>query len=117
MYRTACISVLFTTILLIGCGSTFVGFAFDPYRTGTVSGAVSGVAVVVVDDGQGTLIRATAVTLVTAGTATTVDVCGDQADRVPINQTVRASLSGGMPCSTLMAVVTSTGNGGTEELR
>ncbi len=105
MFRLACTSFLLAALLLIGCGATFVGFAWDPYGTATFTGVVSVVHVTVINDGTGALITISAVTLVTEGTPTTLNLCGDQSDRFPISQTVRAKVSSGSPCSTLVAVV------------
>jgi hypothetical protein len=56
-------------------------------------------------DGSGASVTFTAVTLVNPGTGVTVNFCGDQRSRFPMNNLVRADLNKGAFCSSLVAVV------------
>jgi hypothetical protein len=97
--------ILVLIFLLTGCGAVFVGFVSNP---GGVPSSVSGTVTIVhlgfVDDGQGTIANVTMVTLVDLGLARTISFCGDQRAFFPIDQSMRAELTSGTLCSTLVSV-------------
>jgi hypothetical protein len=98
--------LLLLLLALIGCGGT-VTFSGDtlPNNAVTVSGFVSIVQLTAVNDGNGTLINVTVVTLALQGTAQTLTFCGTQSNLFPINQNVRATFVPGANCSNIVAVV------------
>jgi hypothetical protein len=95
------------SILLAGCGQVFVGFVSNPGNPMQVSGNVSKVQLEFYDDSHGTLTNFTAVTFVSAGTATTINFCGDQRSGFPIDRSAQADFTTGTFCSTLITVVIS----------
>jgi hypothetical protein len=93
------------SLLLAGCGQVFVGFVSNPGNPMQVSGTVSRAQLEFFNDNHGTLINFTAVTFINAGTATTINFCGDQRSGFPINRVAQADFTTGTFCSTLIAVV------------
>jgi hypothetical protein len=91
-------------ITIAGCDAFFVGFVSNPGGSRTVSGTVSIVQLSFIHDVTGQTIQSTAVTFLDPGTATTVNFCGDQHLRFPVNSFVRADFNTGALCSTLVAV-------------
>jgi uncharacterized protein YceK len=102
--RLLLVSIVALSLLLAGCGQVFVGFVSNPGNPMHVSGTVSMVQLEFYDDSHGTLINFTAVTFINAGTATTINFCGDQRRGFPINQPAQASFTTGTVCSTLISV-------------
>jgi hypothetical protein len=82
-----------------------------------ITGSVSIVQLQYLHDGTGATIMFTAVTLINAGSALTVNFCGDQRAQFPINQLVRATYNTGTFCSTLTAVMFVTRKSVSEPLR
>jgi hypothetical protein len=105
--RFLLVSVIALSLLPAGCGQVFVGFVSNPGNPMHVSGTVSMVQLEFYDDSHGTLINFTAVTFINAGTATTMNFCGDQRSGFPINQSAQADFTTGTFCSNLIAVVIS----------
>jgi hypothetical protein len=100
--------MLAVCLLLPGCGAFFVGFVSNPGGTVSVSGTVTVVFFGFIQDPTGVKTTFTAVTFVNPGSSITINFCGDQSSRFPINQFVRADFRTGVFCSTLVAVVVST---------
>ena len=90
-------------LLLTGCGSFFVGFVSNPGGPFRVSGTVSVVSFGFVQDPTGLTITFTAVTFVNSGTATTINFCGDQRAKFPINRFLQADFNIGIHCSVQVA--------------
>jgi len=105
--RLLLVLLIVLSLLLAGCGQVFVGFVSNPGGTTHVSGTVSTVQLGFLNDGHGTLINFTAVTFVNAGTATTINFCGDQQNGFPIDRSAQADFTTGIFCSTLIVVVIS----------
>ena len=99
--------LILLSFLLAGCGQVFVGFVSNPGGTMRVSGTVSKVQLGFINDGHGTLITFTAVTFINAGSATTINFCGDEQSGFPINRLAQANFTTGTFCSTLITVVIS----------
>lgn len=96
---------LLPCLLFEGCGAYFVGFVSNPGGSQTISGTVSTVHLCVIQDITGEKILITTVTFLNPGAATTLNFCGDQQEKIPVGQDVRADFSKGIFCSTLLAVV------------
>jgi hypothetical protein len=96
---------LLPCLLFDGCAAYFVGFVSNPGGNQTISGTVSTVQLSFVQDITGETISLTAVTFLSPGTATTLNFCGDQQEKFPVGDDVRADFSTGVFCSTLLAVV------------
>ena len=96
--------LLAQSIATAGCDAFFVGFVSNPGGSRTVSGTVSIVQLSFIHDVTGQTIQSTAVTFLNPGTATTVNFCGDEHLRFPLNSFVRADFNTGALCSTLVAV-------------
>jgi hypothetical protein len=100
------IAFLGLCLLSAGCsGFYFVGFVSNPGGTRTVIGTVSIVNLGFVQDVTGAKITFTAVTFVNSGTAITINFCGDQRGKFPLNSTVSATFTHGIFCSNLVSVV------------
>jgi hypothetical protein len=97
--------VLFPCLLFEGCGAYFVGFVSNPGGNQTISGTISTVQLSFVQDITGETIVLTAVTFLNSGAATTLNFCGNQQEKFPVGDDVRADFSTGVLCSTLLAVV------------
>lgn len=97
---------LLASLLLTGCGQVFVGFVSNPQMP---SSSVSGIVIVVhlesTNDANGGSITFTAVTFSNGGLSNTVNFCGDQRSRFPLNQAVKAEFNAGTVCSNLVVVV------------
>ena len=82
-------------VTLAGCGSVFfVGGAINP-GTSTVIGIVSVVQISAVIGDNGSTVQVTFVTFLNNGSSSTVGFCGDERDRFPMQQTVRANFTPG----------------------
>jgi hypothetical protein len=103
--RLLLVPLIVISFLLAGCGQVFVGFISNPGNAIRVSGTVSGVQIGFIDDGHGTSVTITTVTFFNAGTAATINFCGDQRSGFPLNRSVQADFSNGTFCATLIAVV------------
>jgi len=104
-FRLTLVLLLAQSLMTAGCDAFFVGFVSNPGGTKTVSGTVSIVQLSFVHDITGKTIMVTAVTFLNPGTATTVNFCGDQHDRFPVNSVAQADFNTGVLCSALVAVV------------
>src|SRR5215831_9715792 len=93
------VSLLLLSFCLTGCDKvSFRGF----FNGGTASGTVSTVQLTVVDGD----VTVTVVTLVNIGVgATTIDFCGDQRGRFPMDQFVRVEFTPQDKCSILSVVI------------
>ena len=100
--------VLGLCLVLADCSGFFIGFVSNPSGTTSVSGTVSVVHVGFIQDPTGVKITFTAVTFVNPGSSITINFCGDETSRFPMNQFVRADFSSGAFCSTLVAVAVGT---------
>ena len=100
--------LLLTCVLFEACGAYFVGFVSNPGGLQTISGTVSVVQLSSVRDITGETILLTAVTFLNPGAATTINFCGDQQTKFPLDRQVRADFTTGVVCSTLSAVVVTT---------
>jgi hypothetical protein len=103
MFRAVLIGLL--ALSFTGCGQTFVGFISNPGSPAAFTGTVSVVHLTVMDNGSGTMVNVTAVTLIEVPGVTNVNVCGDHVSQFPLNQAVRVNVTSGVPCSTLVGVV------------
>lgn len=84
-----------------GCGDFRVAFRADLAQ---ISGTVSVVHLTVVDNGDGTSITITAVTLLSGGTSTTQNFCGNVVPQFPANTWVTVQFTPGATCGTLVSV-------------
>ena len=92
-------------VTLTGCGSVFfVGGAINP-GTSSVIGMVSVVQISAVIGDNGTTVQVTFVTFQRDGVSSTVGFCGDQRDRFPMQQTVRANFTPGQTCASIVTIV------------
>ena len=92
-------------VTLPGCGSIFfVGGALNP-GTSSISGLVSVVQVSAVIGDSGTTVQVTFVTFQRDGIPSTIGFCGDERDRLPMQQVVRVSFNPGQTCASLVTVV------------
>lgn len=99
------LAVLLTSFIpLCGCGSFFVGFAWNPSGTTSITGTVTIVSVQVLNRPPDTIVF-TAVTLTNPGTTVTVTFCENQQDLFPLNMVIRVNFTNGSTCSTLTSVV------------
>ena len=110
--KLALFPVALAVLLLSACGSFFVGFVSNPQiPTSTVTGRVSAVILVSVNDTNGNPLSVTAVTFVTGGLASTSNFCGDQRSQFPMNATVQASFTRTPNCLSLVNVIVVSGPG------
>jgi len=92
-------------VTLAGCGNVFfVGGAINPGAS-SVSGMVSVVQVTAVMADSGSTVQVTFVTFLNNGTSSTVGFCGDERDRFPMQQTVRAKFTPGRTCASIVTIV------------
>jgi len=101
MLRFRLIPAVLLGCFLSGCGAYFVGFVSNPGGTSTVVGIVTTVEPQPTGSPEPSL---TAVTFFDAGTSGTMNFCGDQQSRFPLDRSVRVTFSVGPNCSTLVAV-------------
>ena len=103
------LSLLLVTCMIVsltGCGNVFfVGGALNP-GTSSISGLVSVVQVSAVIGDRGTTVQVTFVTFQRAGVPSTIGFCGDQRDRFPVQQLVRANFTPGQTCASIVTIVT-----------
>ncbi|SRR6185437_6547332 len=93
-------------VSLTGCGGVFfVGGAFNP-GTSSISGVVSIVLISAVIGDRGTTVQVTFVTFQRDGVPSTIGFCGDQRDRFPLQQAVRANFTPGQTCASIVTIVT-----------
>lgn len=88
-----------------GCGAYFVGFVSNPGGSQIISGTVSTVQLTSIRDITGETIILTAVTFTNSGIATTINFCGDQREKFPVDHDVQVDFNTGVYCSRLLAVV------------
>ena len=92
-------------VALTGCsGVFFVGGAFNP-GTSSVTGVVSIVQISAVIGDRGTTVQVTFVTFQRDGVPSTIGFCGDQRDRFPMQQAVRANFTPGQTCASIVTIV------------
>ena len=89
---------------LTGCGNIFVHGAL-PGNVSSVSGTVSIVQLSFVMGDNGSTVQVTFVTFLQEGTSSTLGFCGDQGDRFPTQQTVRADFNPGQTCDSIVTIV------------
>jgi hypothetical protein len=106
MRRVLWLSLLLTTVLLTGCGQVFFDFTSNPkIPSSSTSGAIIVVVLGFTDDLNGNQVTFTTVTFLNNGISSNFDFCGDQRQRFPINQLVRANFTPGNVCDNLLTVV------------
>ncbi len=94
-------------VTLTGCGGVFfVGGAFNP-GTSSIIGVVSVVQVSAVIGDGGTTVQVTFVTFQRDGVPSTIGFCGDERDRFPMQQVVRANFTPGQTCASIVTIVIS----------
>jgi len=98
------ILLLFLVLTFPGCGNIFIRGAL-PAGSSRVSGSVSLVQLSAIIGGNGTTLQVTFVTFLQAGAASTIEFCGDQRSRFPMQQTVRADFNPGQPCANIVTIV------------
>jgi hypothetical protein len=92
-------------VTLAGCNSVFfVGGAINP-GTSSVIGTVSVVQISAVIGDNGSTVQVTFVTFLNGGSSSTVGFCGDERDRFPMQQTVRANFTPGRTCASIVTIV------------
>jgi len=97
--------VICMIVALTGCdGVFFVGGAFNP-GTSSISGVVSIVQISAVVGDSGTTVQVTFVTFQRDGVPSTIGFCGDQRDRFPLQQAVRANFTPGQTCASVVTIV------------
>jgi hypothetical protein len=96
---------LLLCFLFEGCGTYFVGFVSNPGGSQTISGTVNTVQLTSIRDITGETIILTAVTFMKSGTATTINFCGDQQEKFPVDHDVQVDFNTGVYCSRLLTVV------------
>jgi hypothetical protein len=89
---------------LTGCGNIFVR-GILPGNVSSVSGTVSIVQLSFVMGDNGSTVQVTFVTFLQEGTSSTLGFCGDQLDRFPMQQTVRADFNPGQTCDNIVTIV------------
>lgn len=92
------------TVILTGCGNIFVRGTLNP-GSSSVSGLVSVVQLSAVIGDNGTTVQVTFVTFQQNGASSTVGFCGDERNRFPMQQTVRANFTPGQPCASIVTIV------------
>ncbi len=97
------------TLLLIlvagGCGAVFVGFVSTPGVPLSITGTVAIVDLGFADNGHGTVLVVTQVTIVDLGVTKIIAFCGDQRKQFPIDRPLRVEFTTGALCSTILAVI------------
>ena len=91
-------------VTLTGCGNIFVGGTVGP-NSSTVSGLVSVVQLSAVIGDSGTTVQVTFVTFLQDGASSTIGFCGDERNRFPTQQVVRASFTTGQTCASIVTIV------------
>lgn len=86
-----------------GCGSKF--FIRGAINTDTVSGTVSTVQITSVSD-SGTFVTVTLVTFLQSGMPSSVNFCGDQRAKFPLDTFVRASFTKSQACADILQIAT-----------
>ncbi len=93
-------------VTLSGCGSVFFfGGAINP-GTSSITGVVSVVQVSAVIGNSGTTVQVTFVTFQRGGVPSTIGFCGDERNRFPMQQLVRANFTPGQTCASIVTIVT-----------
>jgi hypothetical protein len=104
--RVLSLSLLLTTVLLTGCGQVFVNFTSNPQiPSSSTSGSIIAVVLRFTNDLNGNQVTLTTVTFLNNGFSSTFNFCGDQRQRFPIDQVVRADFTPGNVCENLIIVV------------
>ena len=105
MKRLFCLFlVAWLVTTLSACGNVFVRGAL-PGELSTVNGSVSVVQLSAVIGENGTTVQITLVTLLQAGTSSTIGFCGDQRSQFPMQQTIRAEFNPGRTCASIVTIV------------
>jgi hypothetical protein len=106
MCRVLSLSLLLTLVLLTGCGQVFVNFTSNPQiPSSSTSGTITVVVLGFTDDLNGNQVTLTTVTFLNNGLSSSFNFCGDQRQRFPIHQIVRADFTPGNACENLVTVV------------
>ena len=102
------LALLLTACLIVAsasCGSVFfVGGAINP-GTSSIIGTVSVVQISAVIGDHGSTVQVTFVTFLNNGSSSTVGFCGDERERFPMQQTVRANFTRGQNCASIVTIV------------
>lgn len=97
--------LLLAALSLTGCGAVFVGFISNPQLPpSSTTGKIVAVVLGSVDDPQRNPLTITTVTLVNAGLESTLNFCGDQRARLPIDEVVRVDFTREISCFLLVNV-------------
>jgi hypothetical protein len=106
MRRVLSLSLLLMTVLLTGCGQVFVNFTSNPQiPSSSTSGTITVVVLRFTNDLNGNQVTLTTVTFLNNGFNSSFNFCGDQRQRFPIDQVVRANFTPGNVCDNLVTVV------------
>jgi hypothetical protein len=97
-------SLVLLSFSLVSCGQVFVSGTTSFSEQQNVTGTVTLVQLTV-SEHDGISIMVTAVTLINAGTPTTINFCGDLRMQFPLNQSVHTSFRPGSSCSTVLTVI------------
>ena len=105
MKRLFCVFlVAYLVPTITGCGNVFFRGAL-PGVPASVSGAVSVVQLSAIIGDNGTTVQVTFVTFLQGGTSSTIGFCGDERNRFPMQQTVRAEFNPGQSCASIVTIV------------
>ncbi len=104
MKRNLLSLLVFSSLLLSGCGAFVVRGAINPQPV-VASGVVSVVHLTFVSDGNGSSVTVTAVTLLQPGSAQDLTFCGSQVTQFPMDTLVTAKFTPGPACSSLISVM------------
>jgi hypothetical protein len=96
--------VLSVVLLNAGCGNIFIRGAINP-GSSSISGMVSVVQLSAVIGDTGSTVQVTFVTFQQDSTSSTIGFCGDERDRFPMQQVVRANFTPGQTCASILAIV------------
>jgi hypothetical protein len=91
-------------VTLTGCGNIFVRGAINP-GSSSVSGMVSFVQLSAVIGDGGSTVQVTFVTFLQDGTSSTIGFCGDERNRFPVQESIRANFTPGQTCASIVTIV------------
>ena len=95
-----------TQLFLTGCGGVSISFVSNPQLPpSSTTGQIAAVVLGSVNDLHGNLVAITTTTFINAGLASTLNFCGDQRSRLPINEVVRVDFTSEINCFFLVNVV------------
>jgi hypothetical protein len=99
--RLLALLVVAGVLTSVSCGDILVRGAINP-GTQSTSGLVT---IVQFSAASGSGVSITVITLAANGMASTLNFCGDQRTRFPVNSQVHVSFMPGNPCASVIAVV------------